>query len=152
MAALPRAHIAHFPAEVRNVLVVAGALLDPRATASMLCAIHSRENVRIHLLAIESKLTGYARSFLESVDVGRIQVSEAQRHVAPLGKALQAAGVPYRAHVAAGPWLETIESYARELGCTRVLVGDNPNRALHRLVLRHDRWRIESYLRGQRHS
>lgn len=149
MAALPRAHIAHFPADVRNVLVVASGLLDAGATASLLAAMHSRESVRIHLLAIESRPTGYAGSFLRTVDVGKIQEGVAHRHVAPLCDALDASGVPYRLHVAAGAWLEAIGHHARELGCTRVIVGDNPHRALHRLVLRHDRWRIESYLRGQ---
>jgi Universal stress protein family len=149
MAALPRAHLAHFPADVRNVLVVASGLLDARATAALLSAMHSRESVRIHLLAIESKPTGYARSFLEKVDVDRIQRGNAHRHIAPLSEALHAAGVPHRVHVATGPWLDVIERHARELGCTQVVVGENPNRTLHRLVLRHDRWRIESYLRGQ---
>jgi hypothetical protein len=149
MAALPRAHIAHFPADVRNVLVVAGGLLDADATASLLAAMHSRESMRIHLLAIESRPTGYARSFLRTIDVPKIQDGVAHRHVAPLCDALDALGVAYRLHVATGPWLEAIEHHARELGCTRVVVGDNPHRTLYRLVLRHDRWRIESYLRGQ---
>jgi nucleotide-binding universal stress UspA family protein len=149
MAALPRAHLAHFPSDVRNVLVVTSALLDAQATAAALSAMHSSEPVRIHLLAVESKPTGYARSFLERVDIERVQDGEAHRHAAPLCEALEDSGVPYRVHVARGPWLESIERYARELGCTRVVVGDNPQRSLYRLVLRHDRWRIESYLRGQ---
>ena len=149
MAALPRAHIAHFPADVSNVLVVASGLLDAAATAASLASMHARETVRIHVLAIESKPTGYARSFLRRVDVEKVQDGEAHRHVAPLCDALDARRVPYRVHVATGAWLESIEHYARELGCTRVMVGDDPHRALHRLVLRHDRWRIESYLRGQ---
>ncbi len=149
MAALPRAHIAHFPADVRNVLVVAGGLLDARATAAQLASMSTRESVRIHLLAIEPRPSGYARSFLETLDIGKVQDGEAHRHAAPLCEALDAQGIAYRLHVATGPWLESIETYARELGCSRVIVGDNPDRALCRLVLRHDRWRIASYLRGQ---
>jgi nucleotide-binding universal stress UspA family protein len=149
MAALPRAHLAHFPADVGNVLVVTGALLDARATAAALAAMHSRETVRIHLLAVESRPTGYARTFLKTVDIGKVQDIEAHRHVGPLCQALDDAGVPYRLHVAAGAWLPAIEHHARELGCTRVVVGSNPHHVLQRLVLRHDRWRIASYLRGQ---
>ncbi|HTD03376.1 universal stress protein [Undibacterium sp.] len=141
--------IAHFPSGVKNVLVVAGRLLDPRATASMLAAMHARETVRIHLLAIEPRPSGYAGSFLGDCDVESVQENAAHGRLASLRAALDASGTPYRAHVAAGAWLETIARYARELGCTRVIVGDNPQRLLHRLVLRHDRWRIESFLRGQ---
>ncbi|MFZ3321530.1 MAG: universal stress protein [Usitatibacter sp.] len=141
--------IAQFPSGVRNVLVVAGRLLDARATASMLADMHARETVRIHLLAVEPRPSGYAGSFLGDCDVAGAQENAAQGRLASLRAALDASGTPYRVHVATGNWLETIARHARDLGCTRVIVGDNPRHLLHRLVLRHDRWRIESFLRGQ---
>ena len=141
--------IAHFPAGVRNVLVVAGRLLDARATAAMLGAMHAREAVRIHVLAVAPDPSGYAGSFLGAVDAGAAGRDLASGQAAPLCEALDAAGTPYRMHVAQGRWLEAIERHARELGCARVIVGDNPRRLLNRLVLRHDRWRIESFLRGR---
>ncbi|HUL57559.1 MAG TPA: universal stress protein, partial [Usitatibacter sp.] len=141
--------VAHFPAGVRNVLVVAGGLLDARATAAMLGAMHARESVRIHLLAIAPGPSGYAGSLLGGIDIAAALEDAARAKAAPLCEALDAARTPYRLHLAAGRWLETIERHARDLGCARVIVGDNPRRLLHRLVLRHDRWRIESFLRGQ---
>ena len=144
--------IAHFPAGVRNVLVVAGRLLDPRATAAMLGTLHARETVRIHLLAIAPSPSGYARSFLGGVDAAAVQEDIARANLAPLCEALDAAGTPYRVHVASGRWLETIERHARDLGCARVIVGDNPRRLLHRLLLRHDRWRLDSFLRNASHT
>ena len=141
--------IAHFPAGVRNVLVVAGRLLDARATAEMLGAMHVRESVRIHLLAIAPRPSGYAASLLGGIDLSAAQQDIARAEVAALCEALDRAGTPYRVHLAPGPWLEAIERHARELGCARVVVGDNPRRLLARLVLRHDRWRIESFLRGR---
>ena len=149
MAALPRAHLAYFPADVTNVLVVASALLDATSTAGALRAMHAREALRIHVLAIEPRPTGYARTFLGQVDVEGIQDARAHQHAQPLCDALDAAGIPFRMHVVAGGWLDSIEHHARELGCTLIVVGDNPHHWLRRLVLRHDRWRIGSFLRGQ---
>jgi nucleotide-binding universal stress UspA family protein len=136
-----------FPSGVRNVLVVAGRLLDPESTAAMLCELHSRETVRIHLLAIEPRATSYAGSFLDGIDRESVHESAARARLEPLCAALDAAGTPYRTHVVTGPWLDTIAQYAHELGCASVVVGDNPHRLLNRLVLRHDRWRIQSFLR-----
>ena len=141
--------VASFPAGVRNVLVVAGRLLDARATAQMLGAMHSRETVRIHLLAIEPRASAYAGSFLDGIDRASAHEKAARERLEPLCAALDASGTPYRMHVATGPWLDTIAQHARELGCAQVIVGDNPHSLLHRLVLRHDRWRIQSYLRTQ---
>jgi len=142
-------HAARFPAGVANVLVVASAMQDARSTAALLGAIHGREAVRIHLLAIRQPATGYARSFLGSMDVEKLQDGAAREGLQPLRDALDAAGTPYRIHIEGGPWLETIVRCARELGCTRIVVGDNPRQPMHGLVLRHDRWRIQSFLRGE---
>ncbi|HEY2629673.1 MAG TPA: universal stress protein, partial [Usitatibacter sp.] len=128
----------------RNVLVVAGRLLDARATATTLAALHSKENVRIHLLAVQPRPSGYAASFLEGYDLE----GAAREPLAALRAELDALAVPHRMHVATGPWLDTIARHARELNCAQVIVGDNPHRMLNRLVLRHDRWRIASFLRN----
>jgi hypothetical protein len=135
-----------FPAGVRNVLVVAGRLLDAQATASMLGELHSRETVRIHLLAVEPLTSRYAGSFLDGIDRTGAHESAARERLAPLCAALDESGTPYRVHVATGPWLDTIANYAHELNCAQVIVGDNPHSLVNRLVLRHDRWRIQSFL------
>ncbi|HLX22571.1 MAG TPA: universal stress protein [Usitatibacter sp.] len=139
--------VALFPAGVRNVLVVAGRLLDAHATATMLSALHSRESVRIHLLAVQPCPSGYAASFLDGYDLE----SAAHEQLAALRAELDALQTPYRTHISTGPWLDTIARYARELNCPEVIVGDNPNSVLNRLVLRHDRWRIASFLRSASH-
>ena len=141
--------VASFPAGVRNVLVVAGRLLDARATAAMLVDLHANETVRIHLLAIEPRASAYAGAFLDGIDRSRSHELAARERLEPLCAALDASGTPYRMHVATGPWLDTIAQHARDLGGAQVIVGDNPHSLVNRLVLRHDRWRIESYLRTQ---
>ena len=145
MAAVPRPrHAAYFPPGTKNVLVVASTMLDPPATAQQLAAMHAHESVRIHLLAIESPLTGLARAHLGQVDVRTLRREEALAVLAPLQSALDALVIAYRVHVAPGPWLETIARFARDIDCTEVIVGENPNHLLSRLLLKHDRWRIAS--------
>ncbi len=141
-------HAAHFPPGTKNVLVVASTMLDAQATGAQLAALHAREPVRIHLLAIESPLTGNARSHLAHVDVRGLRRAEALSMLAPLQAALDAAGTPYRTHIASGPWLETIARYARDVDCSTVIVGDNERDLFSHLLLRHDRWRIAARLRS----
>ncbi len=148
MAAIsPRTHLAHFPAAVKNVLVIVSELQDPRATAAILATMHARESVRLHLLAMETPPSGYARSFLGAVDLRTLQHGIGLKTLAPLRSELDAAQVPYRFHVEIGPWLATIARYAADIGCTRIVLGDNPASIVRKLALRHDCWRIKSYLR-----
>ena len=148
MAAIaPRTHLAHFPAAVKNVLVIVSELQDARATASILAAIHARESVRLHLLALETPPSGYARSFLGGVDFHKVQRDSGLTTLAPLRAELDAARIPYRFHVEIGPWLATIARYSRDIDCVRIVVGDNPGSIVRKLALRHDCWRIKSFLR-----
>jgi nucleotide-binding universal stress UspA family protein len=146
-AIVQQSHLAHFPAAVRNILVIVSGLQDPRATAANLAAMHARDAIRIHLLAIETPPSGYARSFLGAVDFRKLKHDDGLKALAPLRAALDAAGIPYRFHIEIGRWLDTISHYAREIGCARIVVGDNPHGAWRNLVLWHDCRRIKAFLR-----
>jgi nucleotide-binding universal stress UspA family protein len=146
-ATATRNHAAQFPAAVKNVLVVVCGLQDARATARILAGMHAREAIRIHLLAVETPPSGYARFFLRDVDYRKVQEAEGLEKLAPLRGELEAAGIPYRFHVEIGPWLATISRFSREIGCARIVVGTNPGHAFRDLLLWHDCWRIRSHLR-----
>jgi hypothetical protein len=147
-----RIHAAHFPATVKNVLAVASGLQDPRATARILSRLHAREAIRIHLLAVEIPPSGYARFFLGDIDFRKVLRADGLNALAPLRSELDAAGIPYRFHVEIGRWLATIARFSREIACARIVVGDNPRRPLYNLLLRHDCWRIRSYLQRSGHD
>jgi hypothetical protein len=132
---------------VENVLVVASPMLDPPATAAALAAMHARAAVRIHLLAIQQLPSGHAASFLRAIDMKKVREAEAIELLAPLVAALDAGGTPYRVHSATGAWLGTIARHVRDLGCRKVVIGDNRRGVWPGLLLRHDQWRIRSYLR-----
>jgi nucleotide-binding universal stress UspA family protein len=143
----PHMHAARFPSAVSNVLVIASALQDARATALALEKMKARESIRIHILAVESPPSGYARHFLRGIDLRALQEAEGLKTLAALRAELDALGIACNFHVEIGPWLATIARFAREISCARVVVGENPGHPLANLLLRHDCWRIGSFLR-----
>ncbi len=147
MAALPKpAHVAYFPAEVRNVLVVVNGLQDFRAIAGKLAAMHDRESLRIHLLAVEHPPSGHAMAFLKRVDVRRVLHEDGLAAMRPLMDLLDRAGVPYRHAVEVGPWARTIAKFAQDRCCKTIVTGDRETKGVRRLLLRHDAWRIRTQL------
>ena len=153
MAAIaPRIHAAQFPAAVKNVLVIASALQDADATARILARMQAREPIRLHVLAVQSPPSGYARHFLRDIDLRKVQQADGEKALAPLRAALDAAGVSCKYHVEIGPWLATISRFAREISCARIVLGENPGHAWRTLLLRHDCWRVRSVLRGSGHD
>jgi nucleotide-binding universal stress UspA family protein len=154
MAATPHvhAHAAHFPAALKSVLVVASALHDARATARVVARLQARESLRVHILAVCTPPSGHARFFLRGLDVRAMQQDEGEEALQPLRAALEAEGVSFRTHVEIGPWLETVARFAREISCSRVVLGVNPSHPWRGLLLRHDCWRVATALRVAGHE
>lgn len=131
------------------MLVVAIRSQDPRATARLVAAMHAREAVRIHVATVQCPPTGYAGSFLRTINVSKVLHDLGRQSMASLCGELDALGVPHRAHIEIGPWAEGIGRLAGDLGCARVLIGANPRRALSDAALRFDLWLIRGALRRQ---
>ena len=146
MAARPQ-HAAHFPEGTRGLLVLASASQDPRATASIVAGMMAREDLRIHVAAVRSPPSPYARRFLRSVDVASVLEAGARESLAPLCRELDALGIIYRTHVVIAPWLEGIERLVRDLGCSRIALGTGSRSVLGNAALRLDRWLLERTLR-----
>ena len=147
-AELPR-HAAHFPEGTRGLLVLALPSQDAGATARLVADLQAGEPLRIHVAAVQAAPTGYASSFLRAVDVRAVLTQAGRDTMASLCAELDALGVPYKAHVQVGPWLERITHLVGELGCARVMLGINPRRPLRDAALRFDRWLIGGALRRQ---
>ena len=141
------AHVALFPAAVRNVLVVVNRLQDFDSIAAKLARMHAHEEVRIHLLAVEPPPTGHAMQFLKGIDVKKLLREDGMKRLHPLMELLDAAGVPYRHEVEVGRWEEAVTRFAQERCCKSIVMGDhNAARRLGSLLLRHDAWRIRTRL------
>ena len=145
-ALLAPAHVALFPATVRNILVVVNGLQDHRAIAQRLARIHDEESVRIHLLAVETPPSGHAMAFLKGIDVKRVLHEDGLKRMRGLRDLLDAGHVPYRHHVEVGRWEETIAEFARDHFCKSIVMGENRASLLRNLVLRYDAWRVRSRL------
>jgi hypothetical protein len=145
-ASIAPAHIALFPASVRNVLVVVNRLQDHRSIAAKLARMNREETVRIHLLAVEPPPTGHAMQFLKRIDVRRLLHEDGMKRLRPLMDLLDASGIPYRHEVEVGRWEETVTRFARERCCKSIVIGDHDAPPLLSLLLRHDAWRIRSRL------
>jgi len=144
---VPPAHLALFPASVRNILVIANRLQDTRRIAGRLARMHRDEAVRIYLLAVVTAPTGHAMAFLRGIDVRRILREDGLVLLGPLRTELDAAGVPYQHEVEVGRWEETIASFARARGCRSIVIGDGETRRLAaHWLLRHDAWRVRTKL------
>ncbi len=141
------AHVALFPASVRNVLVVVNGLQDPRAVAEKLARMYQEQPARIHLLTVELPPSGHAMAFLRSIDVRRVLREDGLRALRPLMELLDAAGVPYGHHVEIGRWEETIARFAQDRCCKSIVMGGNASAPLANLLLRLDAWRIRTRLR-----
>jgi hypothetical protein len=140
------AHVALFPAALRNVLVVANRLQDFRSIAAKLARMHAEGDVRIHLLAVEPAPTGHAMQFLRGIDVKRLLREDGLKRLRPLMDLLDAAKVPYRHEVEVGRWEETITRFATDRCCKSIVMGDHDARPLGAFLLRHDAWRIRTRL------
>jgi hypothetical protein len=133
---------AQFPSEVRNVLVVANGLQAVAALAATLRELVASEGVRVHVLSVQQRPTGYAMSHLRGIDVEAVQRADGEQALAPLCAALDARGVQHTRHVEIGAWLETIARFAADRCCRRIFVGDNRRNPFKDALLRHDCARI----------
>lgn len=144
--AMAPAHVALFPASVRNVLVVVNRLQDFASIAAKLARMHASEEVRIHLLAVEPAPSGHAMQFLKGIDVKKILREDGMKRLRPLMRLLDAAAVPYRHEVEVGRWEETVTRFARDRCCKSIVMGEHDARRMGALLLRHDAWRIRTRL------
>jgi len=140
----------YFPAGAGDVLVVVNELQDPKALSEAIARLHRAEpDTRIHVLAPQQTPSGYARSHLRRVNVGKVLRATGEREIEVLSGLLEAAGVAHQRHVEVGPWLETIASFVRDRGCKRIFIGDNAGSFLKNLLLRHDCSLLRAYLARQ---
>lgn len=101
---------------------------DPARTRSAVdqaMRIWREEPVAIHLVRVEPRVSGHVAMFFGTGELRRMQVEEGEEALKAAGAPLEAAGVPYTATVMIGRSAETIARAARELGCDRILLGDD---------------------------
>ena len=103
--------------------------VDPSQTARTRSAIEQvvricrDEPVRVRLLRVQPKVTGHVAMFFDPSELRELQESAGAEELQFAQNLLDAAGVPYTSTVLVGRGAETIVKTARELGCDRIIFG-----------------------------
>ena len=108
---------------------------DPASAVRHAIYLHRSSGVRVHLLNVRTPLPSYVTRFIAKAEVHAFYEECGMAVLKPAIEALEAAGVPYRAHVLVGPKAETIASFARDLQCTHIVVSSGSGGLLPNLGL-----------------
>ncbi len=93
-------------------------------------AFYRREAVAIHLLSVQANVTSHVAMFFKGGELNEIQHQAGAEELAPAEALLGAAGIPYTSSVVVGRKAETIARLARELGCDRIVMGQEAGAGL----------------------
>ena len=112
---------------MRKVLipVEAGNPARSRAAVAEAIAIYRKEPVKVHLLSAQPAVSGHVAMFFGSDELHHLQCAAGAEDLESAQAQLTAAGVPFASSVRIGRSAETIARTARELGCDRILMGQD---------------------------
>jgi nucleotide-binding universal stress UspA family protein len=105
--------------------VEAGNPARSRAAVAEAISIYVKEPVKIHLLSVQPAVSGHVAMFFGGGELHQLQYAAGAEDLASAQAQLAAAGVPYESSVRIGRSAETIARTASELGCDRILMGQD---------------------------
>jgi nucleotide-binding universal stress UspA family protein len=108
---------------------------DPSWGVEFLQRLQQREPVQVELLSVQQPYTGHVRMFFDKDQVFTFHKEDAERELAPVRRALDAAGIPYRSHMTIGYGAEAIAQFAQEHKVAQVVLGPPRGRGFSELVL-----------------
>ncbi len=111
---------------MRNILIPidsGGSAARVKSAVAEAIAIYRREPVEIHLLSVQASVTSHVAMFFKGGELYEIQRLAGTEELAPAEALLATAGIPYTSSVLVGRKAETIARRARELGCDRIVMG-----------------------------
>lgn len=106
-----------------NILAPVRPDRDMDWAVNFLVKLHQRERIRVHLLSVQPPYNGHVRMFFSESQIRAIHEEDAEVELAPMRKALDAAGVPYNTHVAVGNVAEEIARFAQDHHCPQIVMG-----------------------------
>ena len=112
---------------MRNVLIPidAGNRAKMMAAVSEVVRIHGQEPVAVHLLSVQPTVSNHVAMFFGEGELNQLQHSAGAEDLAPAQILLKTAGIPFASIVRVGRSAETIAKIARELGCDRIVLGQD---------------------------
>lgn len=100
-----------------------------RAAVAEALRAHAREEVRVHLLSVQPKVSGHVAMYFGQGELQALQEKAGHEDMQEAAARLDAAGVPFTTRVRVGRSAQTIAEAARDLRCDRVLFGNDASPA-----------------------
>lgn len=112
---------------MRKILIPIDAGNRARTMAAVAEAvrIYSQEPVAIHLLSVQPAVSSHVAMFFGEGELHQLQHGAGAEDLAPAQTLLKTSGVPFTSLVRVGRSAETIAKTARELGCDRIVLGQD---------------------------
>lgn len=96
-----------------------------RAAVAEAVRAHAREEVRVHLLSVQPKVSGHVAMYFGQGELQALQGKAGHEDMREAAARLDEAGVPFTTRVRVGRSAQTIAEAARDLRCDRILFGDD---------------------------
>jgi nucleotide-binding universal stress UspA family protein len=97
--------------------------------------LQKREPILVELLSVQQPYTGHVRMFFDKDTVFTFHREDAERELAPVRAALDAAGISYRAHMVVGYSAEAIADFAKEYHVSQIVLGPPRGMGISDLIL-----------------
>lgn len=97
-----------------------------RTRAAVLEAVcmHTREEVRVHLLSVQPRVSGHVAMYFGQGELLGLQEKAGREDMQQAAEWLEEAGVSFTTRTRVGRSAQTIAEAARDLRCDRVLFGE----------------------------
>ena len=113
---------------MHHILIPVEAGHDGRTQSAVAQAaqLHHSEASIVHLLRVQPQVSGHVAAYFDPREMHELQIEWADEALQPAKMLLERAGVPFDCTVKVGQSAKTIAQTARDLGCDRVIFGEQP--------------------------
>jgi nucleotide-binding universal stress UspA family protein len=108
-----------------NVLVPVCDGSDCAWLVEQVAGLYREKQARVHALNVQPALPMHVARFFNGGQLHAFHQENGMRVLEPVTRSLDAAGIPYKAHVLVGLQAETIVRFAKEYGCRRIVMEES---------------------------
>lgn len=83
----------------------------------------AKNGYQVHLVNVQHPLHGSVSTFIDAAQIKQYHHDEGMKVLVPAREKLDVAGVTYQSHLFVGDPAEVITRFAREQGCSEIVIG-----------------------------